>query len=126
VPFLAMTAAAVGTSVVPVVANTLPTFPTSAPCIQRPPIAAVCLLRGELAATPPQPPPPALLTALATVLLLRLPQAAGGASGQGSASGLLTPGGSGGNATPLARPTLGKKQPQCQHDWYFASRKRQR
>ena len=28
--------------------------------------------------------------------------------------------------SPLARPTLGKKQPQCQHDWYFASRKRQR
>src|SRR5438067_9698868 len=21
--------------------------------------------------------------------------------------------------SPLARPTLGKKQPQCQHDWYF-------
>ena len=26
----------------------------------------------------------------------------------------------------LARPTLGKKQSQCQHDWDFASRKRQR
>jgi hypothetical protein len=30
------------------------------------------------------------------------------------------------NRAPFARPTLGKKQPQCQHDWYFASRKRQR
>ena len=28
--------------------------------------------------------------------------------------------------SPLARPTLGKKQPQRQHDWDFASRKRQR
>src|SRR5262249_498708 len=28
--------------------------------------------------------------------------------------------------SPLARPTLGKKQPQRQHDWYLASRKRQR
>jgi hypothetical protein len=28
--------------------------------------------------------------------------------------------------SPLACPTLGKKQPQCQHDRYFASRKRQR
>src|SRR5215831_488496 len=30
------------------------------------------------------------------------------------------------NRARFARPTRGKKQPQCQHDWYFASRKRQR